>query len=72
MWFQFPLIQGLTNITAVEKIADLRTLNGNREANTYSLTKIFEIMHEGRKTNKELQQEMHDHVQNVLDKEKSK
>ena len=48
------MVQGSHNIFAVDKIASLRTPLGNREANTISFDSLFMIMHEGRKTKREL------------------
>lgn len=40
----FPMIQGIQNLIAVTNIANLRTLRSNYEANSISLTEIYEIM----------------------------
>ena len=61
LWFHFPIIQG-TGGWAVEKIASLRTNLGNRESNKISLTELFERLRKGRKTERELQDEVRDIV----------
>jgi len=69
LWFNFPMIQGSQNLFAIQNIAELRTKLHNREANTMSFKQIFEQMHIGRKTKRELQDEMRETVSKSLKKE---
>jgi hypothetical protein len=58
MWLHFPMIQGTQNGFAIQKIGDLRTNLGNKEENLMSFNDIFERIHIGRKTNREINDEV--------------
>lgn len=66
LWFSFPLIQGSQNTFSIDKIAQLRTINHNREANTMTMEEIFQRMHKNRKTKRELSDEIRKVVEKNL------
>ena len=64
LWFNFPQIQGNARF-AVDKIAELRTPLGNREENKMTMSDIFERMHNGRKTEREISDEIRKSVEKI-------
>jgi len=65
LWFNFPMIQGSSNIFTIDKIGSLRTLLGNREENTISFDDIFNRIKIGRKTERELSDEVRKSVEEI-------
>lgn len=69
LWFNFPMIQGSSNKFSIKKIGSLRTKLGNREENTISFNDIFLRLKVGRKTEKEIDEEVKKSVEKINSKE---
>lgn len=71
LYMAFPQIQGIDNLFAVEKIADLRSTLGNREGNLMSFDDIYQRMKQNRTTMEEIGQRARDSFKRIQE-EKNK
>lgn len=65
LYMHFPQIQGIGNLFAMEKIADLRTRLGNREGNLMSMEDIYQRMKQNRTTMEEIGQRARDSFKRI-------